>query len=48
MSDIVLLPPPPDRDPIPIHTAMSRIGVPYASVDPKKIVGIISTRNRTT
>ena len=41
MSDIVLLPPPPDRDPIPIHTAMSRIGVPYASVDPKKIVGII-------
>jgi len=41
MSDIVLLPPPPDRDPIPIHHAMSRIGVPYASVDPRKIVGVI-------
>lgn len=41
MADIIILPPPPHRSPIPIHDPLSRIGWPYAVVDPKKIVGII-------
>jgi acetyl-CoA hydrolase len=40
ISDIVLLPPPPDRDPIRPHGDVTHRR-PYASVDPKKIVGII-------
>ncbi|ACL01839.1 Acetyl-CoA hydrolase [Desulfatibacillum aliphaticivorans] len=41
MADIVILPPPPHRDPIPIAHPMSRIGVPYATVDPKKVAGVV-------
>jgi acetyl-CoA hydrolase len=41
MSDIVLLPPPPHREPIPIHDAMTRVGFPYVAVDPRKVVGIV-------
>ena len=41
MSDIVLMPPPPHRKPIPIHDPLTKIGFPYAEVDPRKIVGII-------
>lgn len=41
MSDIAIVAPPPRREPIPIHDAMARIGFPYASVDPRKIVGIV-------
>ncbi len=43
MADIVVLPPPPREDPIPIHDPLTKIGCPYAVVDPKKIVGIIET-----
>ncbi len=43
MADITILPPPPHRNPIPIHNPLSRIGWPYAVVDPKKIVGIVET-----
>ncbi len=43
MHDIAMLPPPPQRSPIPIHHPMSKIGTPYAAVDPQKIVGIVET-----
>lgn len=41
MADITILPPPPNRSPIPIYTPLDKIGWPYCSVDPKKIVGIV-------
>lgn len=43
MADIALLTPPPRVNPIPIHDPLTRIGYPYAMVDPKKIAGIIET-----
>lgn len=43
MHDIAILPPPPHRDPIHIQHAMSRIGVPFATVDPSKVVAIVET-----
>lgn len=43
MHDIAILPPPPHRNPIPIHHPMGRMGVPYAAVDPRKIIGIVET-----
>lgn len=43
MADIVILPPPPHRSPIPVYTPLDKIGFPYAMVDPKKIVGIVET-----
>jgi len=43
MHDVFLLPAPPHRDPIPIHTPMSKIGTPFASVDPKKIIAVVET-----
>jgi acetyl-CoA hydrolase len=43
MADILVLPPPPHRSPIPIQHPMTRIGWPYAAVDPKKVVGIVYT-----
>lgn len=41
MADIALLPPPPHRLPIPILEPLSKIGVPYAQVDPARVVGIV-------
>jgi acetyl-CoA hydrolase len=41
MADIVLVPRPPHRNPIPIHDPMTKIGWPYASVDPKKVIGVV-------
>ena len=38
-----MLAPPPRVDPIPIHDPLTKIGYPYAVVDPKKIIGIIET-----
>ncbi len=43
MTDIVLLPLPPHRNPLPLRGPMDRIGWPYAVVDPKKVVGIVET-----
>jgi propionyl-CoA:succinyl-CoA transferase len=43
MHDIAILPPPPHRNPIPIHHPLGRMGVPYASVDPRRIIGIVET-----
>jgi len=43
IADITTLPPPPRRNPIPIHDPLTKIGYPYALVDPKKIVGVVET-----
>jgi propionyl-CoA:succinyl-CoA transferase len=43
MHDIAILPPPPGRSPIPIHHPLSRMGTPFANVDPRKILGIVET-----
>ncbi|MHC1730068.1 MAG: succinate CoA transferase [Syntrophobacteraceae bacterium] len=43
IADITLLAPPPRVNPIPIHDPLTKIGYPYAVVDPKKIVGIIES-----
>jgi succinate CoA transferase len=41
MDDIVIVPPPRQRNPIPISEPLTRIGVPYAVVDPKKVIGVV-------
>jgi succinate CoA transferase len=41
MDDIVVMPPPRQRNPIPIFGPLTRIGVPYAVVDPKKVIGVV-------
>jgi len=41
MMDIFILPPPPDRKPIPIQTPLSRIGTPYVQIDPDKVVAVV-------
>jgi len=41
MADIIVMPPPPHRDPIAIHEPMTRIGWPYAVVNPDKVLGIV-------
>jgi len=41
MSDIVVMPPPPHRSPIPIHDPLTKIGWPYAVVDPRKVAGFV-------
>ncbi len=43
MSDILLLPPVPHRTPIRLNDPLTKIGYPYAIVDPKKVIGIIET-----
>ncbi len=41
MADIRMMPSPPHRSPIPIYDPLNKIGLPYASVDPNKIVAIV-------
>lgn len=41
MADIFIMPPPPHRNAIPIHDPTTRIGWPYAQVDPRKVIGIV-------
>ena len=43
LADIFVMPPPPRRSPIPVHDPLTRIGWPYAPVDPAKVVGIVET-----
>ncbi|MDK2972347.1 MAG: propionyl-CoA:succinyl-CoA transferase [Candidatus Sumerlaeota bacterium] len=43
MADIAILPNPPYRSPIPIFHCLERIGWPYATIDPKKVIGIVET-----
>ncbi|MFC1885840.1 succinate CoA transferase [Thermodesulfobacteriota bacterium] len=41
MADIYTVQPPPNRYPIPIYEPLTRIGWPYARVDPQKVIGIV-------
>jgi len=41
MADIFIMPPPPRRAPIHIFEPLTRIGWPYAVVDPRKVLGIV-------
>jgi propionyl-CoA:succinyl-CoA transferase len=43
MADILIMAPPPRRQAIQIFEPLSRIGMSYALVDPKKVVGIVET-----
>ena len=43
MADIFIIPPPPHRYPIQIYEALNRIGLPYAVVDPEKVIGIVES-----
>ena len=41
MHDVVALPPPPNRGPIPLYDPSMKIGWPYAGVDPRKVVAVV-------
>lgn len=41
MTDIFMLPPPPHRFPVPFHDPLTKLGYPYAVVDPKKVIAVI-------
>ena len=41
MTDIAILSAPPHRGTVPLHSPLSKIGYPYARVDPRRIVGIV-------
>ena len=41
MADILIVLPPPHRNPIPIFDPLTKVGWPYAVVDPKKVIGIV-------
>ncbi len=43
MHDILTLPAPPHRSPIPINHPLSKIGTPFVAVDPRRIVGVVDT-----
>jgi acetyl-CoA hydrolase len=47
-SDILALPLPPHREPIPIRHPLDRIGAPFAMVDPPKVVAIVETNEPST
>ncbi|MEM5785814.1 MAG: succinate CoA transferase [Syntrophobacteraceae bacterium] len=41
MTDILMLPPPPHRFPVPFHDSLTKLGYEYAVVDPKKVIAVI-------
>ena len=41
MTDILLLPPPPNSLSLPLHDPLTKLGLPYAAVDPRRIMGIL-------
>ena len=41
MADILILPPPPHRVPVPLYDPLTKLGMPYAEVDPRRIMGIL-------
>src|SRR5262245_33706435 len=43
MADILVLPPPPDREPVAIRDPLDRIGRAYAEVDPSRVIGVVHT-----
>src|SRR5262249_47122621 len=43
MADILVLAPPPHRDPLPIRDPRDRVARGYAEVDPSRVVGVVRT-----
>ena len=43
IADIFIMPPPPHRNAIPVFHPLTRIGWPYAMVDPQKVVAVVET-----
>jgi acyl-CoA hydrolase len=43
LDDILVLPPPPHRDPLPIRDPLDGIVRAYAQVDPFRVVGVVNT-----
>ncbi|WP_022667393.1 succinate CoA transferase [Desulfospira joergensenii] len=41
LHDIFIMPPPPRRNPINVQMPLTKIGWPYAQVNPRKVVGIV-------
>ncbi len=41
MADILIIPPPPHRNPIQIHEVLNKTGWPHAFMDPKKIIAVV-------
>lgn len=43
VHDVLVLPKPPHRSPIPIQHPLTKIGTPFVAVDPARIVGVVHT-----
>ncbi len=41
MADILIMPSPPHRSPVPLHDPLTKLGYPYAVVDPQKVIAVI-------
>src|SRR5208283_1737548 len=41
MTDILIMPPPPHRFPIPFHDPLTKLGYPYSVADPQKVIAVI-------
>ncbi len=41
MADIMILPSPPHRFPIPLHDPLTKLGYPYAVVNPQKVIAVL-------
>jgi acetyl-CoA hydrolase len=48
LADICHIPLPPHRGPIPIHHVLDRIGQPFVEIDPRKILGVVLTDEKST
>ncbi|MBI5580983.1 MAG: succinate CoA transferase [Deltaproteobacteria bacterium] len=43
LADIFIMPPPPHRNAIPLFHPLTRIGWPYAMIDPQKVIAVVET-----
>ncbi len=43
MADIITMPKPPRRYPIHIYEPMTRVGWPYCTIEPQKVIGVVET-----
>jgi acetyl-CoA hydrolase len=41
ITDIYDVPVPPEREPIPLHDPLGRIGAPFVAIDPRRVAGIV-------
>ncbi|HOI93120.1 MAG TPA: succinate CoA transferase [Syntrophobacter fumaroxidans] len=43
MTDILIMARPPHRSPLPLHDPLTKVGYPYAVVDPRKVIAVLET-----